>query len=267
MTNDESQLAALAPVLPPARVLLVGASGYLAGFVTTALQEAGYWLRGFDRVPPPAGRDIQEFVVGDITRLEDVRRAVAQQDGVVHLAGFVRGRWDQPLERFADVMVKGTWLVLDAAAGAGVRRVVSVSSIVAIGAPPTGDDLLVESRGPDLGGNDLYYQLSKWLGEEIGRAYAGARGLSVVSLRPGVIAGDGSNPGPSVPVPPRRRWFNYVDPRDVAQAIGGALSAPHLQQSSYFVVAAHPESAYDISAARRDLGYIPQHNWLELRSQ
>src|SRR5579862_46083 len=97
-------------VVPPARVVIVGASGYLAGFVADRLHGAGYHLRGFDRVPPPADRPFDEFVVGDITCLDDVRRGLDEQESAVHLAALVRGRNTQPLERFADVMVKGTWL-------------------------------------------------------------------------------------------------------------------------------------------------------------
>jgi nucleoside-diphosphate-sugar epimerase len=252
-------------VNPPSRVLVVGASGYLAGFVVERLHRAGYGLRGFDRVPPPANRSLDEFVEGDITRYSDVWRAMAGQGAVVQLAALVRGRSEQPLERFVDVMVKGMWFVADAAAAAGVKRLVNLSSIVAIGPPRTVDRPLHEEEPPNPGGVDMYYQLAKWLGEEIGRAYGRARGLSVVHLRPGVIAGDGVNPGPTLPDPPRRHWFTYVDPRDVAQAVEGALRASSLRQSSYFVVADHPEAAYDIGAAKRDLAYAPQHNWLDLR--
>jgi nucleoside-diphosphate-sugar epimerase len=162
-------------------------------------------------------------------------------------------------------MVKGTWFVAEAGAAAGITRLVTMSSIVAIGLPPRVDRLTREDERPSLGGPDLYYQLSKWLGEEIGRAYGQARALSVVHLRPGVIAGDGVNPGPTLPESPRRYWFNYVDPRDVSQAVEGALRAARVTQSSYFVVADHPQSAYDISAARRDLGFVPAYNWLDMQ--
>jgi nucleoside-diphosphate-sugar epimerase len=253
-------------VVPPSRVLVIGASGYLGGFVGDRLHQAGYRLRGFDRVPAPDNRPLDEFVVGDITQYDDVRRAMEGQDAAVHLAALVRGRMEQPLERFIDVMVKGTWFVAEAGAAAGITRLVSVSSIAAIGAPRSVDGLIGEDQPPNLGGVDLYYQLSKWLGEEIGRAYGQARGLSVVHLRPGVIAGDGANPDPTPPVSPRRHWFNYVDPRDVAQAVEGALRSTSVRQSSYFVVADHLQGVYDISAARRDLGYDPAHNWLDLRS-
>jgi nucleoside-diphosphate-sugar epimerase len=247
-------------------VLVVGASGYLGGFVVDRLHRAGYYLRGYDRVPPPDGRPLDEFVAGDITCYDEVRRAMDGQHAAVHLAALVRGRHEQPLERFVDVMVKGTWFVAEAGAAAGITRLISVSSIAAIGSPRTTDRPIAEDELPNLGGADLFYQLSKWLGEEIGRAYGQARVLSVVHLRPGVIAGDGTNPDPRLPVPPRRHWFNYVDPRDVAQAVEGALRSSSVRQSSYFVVADHPQSAYDLSAARRDLGYAPVHNWLDLQS-
>jgi nucleoside-diphosphate-sugar epimerase len=252
--------------LPRSRVLIIGASGFLAGFVAERLHRAGFQLRGFDRLPPPADRPLDEYVEGDITRYADVRRAVDGQDAVIQLAALVRGRREQPLERFVDVMVKGTWFVADAAAEAGVRRLVNVSSIVAIGAPNPEDWLLSEDEPLSQGGLDLYYQLAKWLGEEIGRAYERAHRLVVVNLRPGVIAGDGVNPGPVPPSVPCRHWFNYVDPRDVAQAVESALRAPNPRQSSYFVVAHHPEAAYDVGAAVRDLGYAPEHNWLDLRA-
>lgn len=254
-------------VVPSARILVVGASGYLAGFVIERLRQAGYRLRGFDRVSPPEDRRLDEFINGDLTNYDDVRQAVDGQDAVVQLAALVRGRREQPLERFVDVMVKGTWFVADGAAEAGIKRLVNVSSIVALGPPRSAVCPLTEDDAPNLGGSDLYYQLSKWLGEEIGRAYAQACGLTVVHLRPGVIAGDGVNPGPSLPKPARRFWFNYVDPHDVAQAVEGALRAFSLHQSSYFIVADHPQSAFDIGAAKRDLGYTPEHNWLDLRCQ
>src|SRR5579871_3207544 len=251
-------------VVPPARVLLIGASGYLAGFVADRLHRAGYYLRGFDRVPPPDGCPLDEFVTGDITRYDDVQRAMEGQQAAVHLAALVRGRNEQPLERFVDVMVKGTWFVAEAGAEAGITRLVAISSIVAIGPPLPLDRPIGEDDPPHLGGADLYYQLSKWLGEEIGRAYGQARDLVVIHLRPGVIAGDGVNPGPTLPAPPQRYWFTYVDPRDVAQAVEGALRSASVRQSSYFIVADHPHLAYDISAARRDLGYAPVYNWPDL---
>ena len=65
----------------------------------------------------------------------------------------------------------------------------------------------------------LYYALAKYLGEQVGEAYYQAHGLSVIHLRPGVIAGDGHNPGPQAPDNPTEPWFVYVDPRDVAQSV------------------------------------------------
>src|SRR5579859_1687959 len=147
-------------VVPPSRVVVIGASGYLGGFVVNRLRHAGYRVRGFDRVPPARGVP-DEFVEGDITRYEDVRHALDGQDGVVQLAALVRGRHEQPLERFVEVMVQGTWFVADVAASAGIKRLVNVSSIVAIGVPRPAERPITEDDLPNLGGADLYYQLSK----------------------------------------------------------------------------------------------------------
>jgi nucleoside-diphosphate-sugar epimerase len=222
-------------VTPPGRVVLVGASGYLAGAVAGRLRAAGYTLRGFDRVAPPDDRGFAEFVEGDITRPDDVRRAVEGQEGVVQLVALVRGppdrpreRWQHtPLERYVDVMVKGTWLVVDAAASAGARRMVNVSSVSAIGRPPIGDEALRESHPPAFVEHapHMYCRIAKWLGEEIARAYhqahAVAGDFSVVNIRPGVVAGDGINPGPPTTRPastPCSAWRARSRPRSAAPA-------------------------------------------------
>ncbi|MAE60768.1 MAG: hypothetical protein CMJ49_05355 [Planctomycetaceae bacterium] len=241
------------------RVLVTGASGYLAGFVIDRLRH-DHDLTLFDRVPPGEDRTDLRFVEGDVTSEDDVRRACADQDAVVHTIALVRERMGQPAAAFAEVMVKGTWHVAEACVEQEVKRLVNVSSIVAIG-PPHEPDMPHDAHdGCRFTESDLHYCLAKHIGEDICDAYHQAHGLDVIHLRPGVIAGDGLNPGPSAPDAPRDHWFMYVDPRDVAQSVEAAL-AGSVSHGRFNIVAGRDDSAYEWRSAARELGYHPQHNW------
>ncbi len=246
------------------RILITGASGYLSRFIVERLS-GRYHLTLFDCVPPVGPAAACRFLQGDVTDYAQVHAACTGQDAVVHTVALVRGRRSQSLSTFADVMVKGTWHVAEACARTAVRRLVNISSIVARGAIPPGEQLCHTSDPCDFREGDLFYCLAKHLSEQIGLAYHQAHGLSVIHLRPGVIAGDGANPGPAPPKPPARgRWFVYVDPRDVAQAVELALGASGLAYGCYNIVAGRSDSLLDWAAAEHDLGYRPQFNWPEI---
>ena len=151
----------------------------------------------------------------------------------------------------------------------GVQRLVNISSISAC-SPLPGDELPYRVGAPfrfNPGG--LHYALAKYLGEQVGEAYYQAHGLSVIHLRPGVIAGDGLNPGPKAPASldqarPTEPWFVYVDPRDVAQAVELAIETQDVMYGSYNVVAGREDSQFDWKQTAQELGYRPEHNWHEI---
>ena len=241
------------------KVLITGGSGYLGSFVLQQLQTQ-YELAVFDLVPPEV--DGVTFISGNITQLEEIQNACEGQDAIVHLVALVRGRNDKPLALFTDVMVKGTWNVAEACATSKVQRLINISSIVACGLP---DRVPYRVHDPShFVPSDLYYALAKNLGEHVCNAYHQAHGLSVIHLRPGVIAGDGHNPGPKAPKDTSHPWFNYVDPRDVAHAIALALSAD-VDQGIYNVVADRIDSSFDITTTCNEIGYQPQYNWPEIK--
>jgi uronate dehydrogenase len=247
------------------KVLVTGAAGYQAGFVIERLRRH-FALTLFDRVPPPVGRDNLPFVCGDITDGEAVRGACRGQDAVVHLVALVRERADKPAALFADVMVKGTWHVAQACVEEGVGRLVNLSSIaVTWPKEPVSDRPMSPDAPFRFIPGDLYYRMAKVLGEQVCDAYHDAHGLSVIHLRPGVIAGDGLNPGPlpAAAVAPTGRWFIYVDPRDVAQAVDAALSA-QVSYGRYHIVAGRRDSLFEWQSAARQIGYAPAHNWPEI---
>lgn len=247
------------------RVLILGAAGYLAGFVIQRLR-ARYDLTLAD-IAEPSGEAAAglPFLRTDVTDAEAVARACAGQDALVRLVALVRERFDKPPPLFADVMVKGTWNVAEGCVQRGVKRLVNIPSIVACGWPARADRPYRVGDPAQFGARDLFYCLAKSLGEQIGDAYHQAHGLSVIHLRPGVIAGDGLNPGPQSPAQPQRFWFVYVDPRDVAQAVERALRT-EVARGCYHIVAGRDDALFDWRPARDEIGYRPQYNWPEIQA-
>jgi nucleoside-diphosphate-sugar epimerase len=102
------------------KVLVTGASGLIGGLVLGNLSDR-YEFSGLSRHEVPG----IPYTVGSITDRDAVRRAVAGQDMVLHLAGETQSlEWDEQFE----VTAGGTLNVLRAAAAAGVRRFVLMST-------------------------------------------------------------------------------------------------------------------------------------------
>ena len=249
--------------MPIEKILITGASGYLARFIIDQLH-GEYQLTLTDLVEPDRVPADTTFIKADVTNPAEIEAVCAGQDAVVHLVALVRGRSDKPASLFADVMVKGTWNVAEACVKQGVQKLVNISSISAC--PPARSAKLPYKVSDDFqfGTGDLYYALAKYLGEQIGAAYHQAHGLDVIHVRPGVIAGDGQNPGPSAPDVVTDPWFVYVDPRDVAQCVARAIETEKVRYGSYNAVAGRADSRFSWKEAEDDLGYSPEHNWPEI---
>ena len=245
------------------KILITGASGYLAQFIINRLHGA-YELTLTDIVEPDQMPENTTFIKADVTNASEIEAACAEQDAVVHLVALVRERSDKPASLFADVMVKGTWNVAEACVRQGVKRLVNISSISTC--PPAPSAKLPYEVGDDFrfGPGDLYYALAKYLGERIGAAYHQAHGLDVIHVRPGVIAGDGQNPGPAAPDVITDPWFVYVDPRDVAQCVARAIETEAVKYGAYNAVAGRTDSRFSWQQAAEDLGYSPEHNWPDI---
>ena len=245
------------------RILITGAAGYLAQFIIERLHTL-YKLTLTDIVEPDQEFDGTTFIKADVTDLSEIEAACSEQDAVVHLVALVRERHGKPLSLYAEVMVKGTWNVAEACVRQGVQKLVNISSISAC--PPASDVKFPYKVGDafQFGGGDLYYSLSKLLGEQIGLAYHQAHGLKVLHIRPGVIEGDGHNPGPIPPEVFTKPWFVYVDPRDVAQCVERAIENDSIKYGAYNAVAGRGDSRFDWKQAEIELGYSPEYNWDEI---
>lgn len=170
--------------------LVSGATGFFGGHLAAALAKRGYRVRALAR-PTSDVRALRalgvEIVHGELEDEASLRRAAEGQRVVFHTAGKVSD-WG-PREAFLRANVDGTGRLIAACQGAGVERLVHLSSLTVLGLPRHGE-LVDESSpyGPDV--RDPY-SVSKIGGERLALAAQGVGGLAVTVVRPGVIWGPG----------------------------------------------------------------------------
>ncbi len=205
------------------RILVTGHRGGIGAPVVKHLERLGHDVTGFDL----ADGD-------DLLDLSAVRRAAAGCAAIVHLGALAHDTAGSP-ERIMAVNVLGTWHVLLAAEAACVGRVVHFSSAQVFGTAEG-------ERLPDyLPIDDLHprramrpYGLSKRLGEDLCDGFTSRTGIPTVTLRP-VWVWDPAmyqriearwRDKPSSEWEPFWEFGGFVDVRDVAAAVGLALTAP-----------------------------------------
>jgi nucleoside-diphosphate-sugar epimerase len=170
----------------------------------------------------------------DVLDLPALRRAARGCAAIVHLAALAHDSAGSP-EQIMAVNVLGTWHVLLAAEAAGATRVISFSSAQVFG-------IAEGERLPDyFPVDDVHprraarpYGLSKRLGEDLCAGFTSRTGIATVCLRP-VAVWDQARYGQvrdQWRARPRSEWEPYweygafVDVRDVAAAVGQALTVP-----------------------------------------
>jgi len=175
------------------RILVTGANGFIGSVVVRKLVASGRMVRCLVRRTSNTSRiDGLQFerVEGDIRDLSAVQAAVAKCHGVLHLASIVN--WtDMSSGEMDEVVAGGTKNVLNAARSAGCKRVVHVSSSLAV----------CGSEKPQLFGETsrhlarlagLHYAWAKVEAENLCRQ-AGNEGLEVVIVNPGEVYGPNDN--------------------------------------------------------------------------
>jgi UDP-glucose 4-epimerase len=166
------------------RILITGASGFVGAALVRALAAEGRRVRAGMRQPASFGVGVENVVMPDIGRPADWARLLDGVHSVVHLAGVAHagsGIADEVYERINHVASAG---LAAAAASAGVRRLVFMSSILAQSGP-SADRVLRESDPPRPTGA---YGRSKLAAEKAIRA----SGVPFTILRPVLIYGPGA---------------------------------------------------------------------------
>jgi dihydroflavonol-4-reductase len=182
---------------PRPTTLVTGGTGFLGSHLVRMLgTQSGGRLRILAHSAPPAwlkdrAADV-EIISGSVTSPDDVARAVAGVDQIYHLAGMVSHRAADAHRMYA-VHVDGTRLVCEAAARAGVSRIVMASTSGTVAVSRRADDVAdEETPAPvDIISRWAYYA-SKLYQEEAARRACGDK-VELITVNPSLLLGPGDD--------------------------------------------------------------------------
>ncbi|WP_067466414.1 NAD-dependent epimerase/dehydratase family protein [Nocardia amamiensis] len=249
------------------RVLVTGATGFVAGHVIAELLEHGYAVRATVRdlgatakrahlveLAERIGGEL-EFTRADLDRDDGWAAAVAGCAAVMHVASPFPAAPPDDEGELIDTAVEGTLRVLRACAAAdGVRRVVLTSSTAAI-AYGHADQALRTEADWSVVERSAAYQKSKTLAERAAWDFAGSLPVGgrfeLVVINPGMVLGPVLSEATStshepvrrllardMPGSPRVGWAP-VDVRDLAVAHRLALETPEAAGNRYICAGEH----------------------------
>lgn len=176
-------------------VLVTGGTGFLGAYIIDELVRQGYAVRALRRnsskLPffiPQTTWDNVEWVEGDILDVVSLQDALVGVDAVIHSAAVVSFAKEDRRQMY-QVNVDGTANVMNMALEAGIKRVVHISSVAALGRTADGGMVDEDKKWEDTKIN-THYAKSKYRGElEVWRAMG--EGLPAVILNPSTILGYG----------------------------------------------------------------------------
>jgi UDP-glucose 4-epimerase len=177
------------------RVLVTGGAGFIGSHVVDRLASAGHVARILDTRRSP-WHDGVEAVLGDVRKVEDVRRALRGCDAVCHLAAAADvGEVIREPAESTELNAMGTLAVLEAARLEGVKRVAYASTVWVyseVAADEVNEDTLLPCP-------DHVYTAGKLSGELLCHSYAELYGLETTVLRFGIPYGPRARPAAVIP--------------------------------------------------------------------
>lgn len=187
-----------APALPdksaPARVLVIGGTGFIGKRLVRALLAKGQVVRVLSRSKASAQYELEGLPVdvaeGALDDAAAVGRALEGIEVVYHLAKAVGQRWQD----YVDNDVNPTRVLAEAALAAGVRRFIYTGTIDSYDS--ASDSKVIDGNtplDPAIHRRNLYAR-SKAACEALLLDLHRKRGLPLVIFRPGVVIGEGCPP-------------------------------------------------------------------------
>jgi ornithine--oxo-acid transaminase len=171
--------------------LVTGASGFIGGRLAQRLVAEGRQVRCLVRPSSDTSQLEQlgvEIATGDLTDERSLARAVEGCNYVFHCGALVSD-WATTQE-ITKTNVQGTRSLLDASAGASVKRFIHFSTTDVYGHPNANGAAIEETHTPGAFSN--WYAQSKLLAEAEVRRVEAERSLQAVILRPATVYGPGS---------------------------------------------------------------------------
>jgi len=171
------------------RILITGGTGCIGSNLAARLVADGYRIRILRRSTSDlrALAEIDaEHVIGDVRDARSLSSGMQGCDTVFHTAALVTYSTRLREEQY-QINVVGTRNVVEACLAAGVRKLVHVSSIAAIGSPSPGQ--IATEETPFTWKRKPGYKLSKLLAEDEIRSGI-SRGLDAVIVNPSVVVGE-----------------------------------------------------------------------------
>jgi dihydroflavonol-4-reductase len=215
-------------------IAVTGATGFVGSHIALALCERRAQVVGVVRTPSK-GDWLKEhgvsFRKADLAHVDALSTAFEGCDVVVANAGLSAGRQHVPLQEFLSANLTGTRNVLTAAANAGVKRVLYVSSVSVYKVWPfrlIGEDTPRRSRlTPDATWftTHPFYALSKAKGEDLAWQLAEELGLELTVFRPGPVYGSRDPKYTTDVLRSVQRWFTFAPTVRAPQVHAGDLAA------------------------------------------
>ena len=128
-------------------VALTGATGFIGRHLLKELPKRGYKIRVLLRRPTMLPPEASGAVVGDLAAPRNMSDALASVDAVIHSAGLAHAMSGRPEDDYRAINTDATVGLARAAARAGVRRFVFLSSIRAQSGP-VANEVLTEDMEP-----------------------------------------------------------------------------------------------------------------------
>lgn len=194
-------------------VAVTGANGTVGKVIVDHLEKENFTVKKLVR--PEA----------DITDMAGLMKALEGADVVVHAAGFVSFN-PRNKQKLHDINVEGTKNVVNACLALGIKKLVHISSVAALGRHRKGSVINEETRWiQGMPASD--YGLSKYLSElEVFRGMEEGMQVSVICPSVVLAASDGIRSSSALfgYVWKQRKFYtdfnvNYVDARDVADMV------------------------------------------------